>query len=144
MKQKKIKAFFAVAAIAAVGLGSYKAYGSYTAANMSEEDLFIAENIEALSQMLEAGPGEICVRIGGGSCYVRKFGPKDYIPGTEGEWIQNWWYEPSGEWEEVKYRKPYAPWEKGNCKGYPNYCPEGLKTEPAGDGANGTIYGCDN
>ncbi len=50
MKQKKIKAFFAVAAIAAVGLGSYKAYGSYTAANMSEEDLFLAENVSALSQ----------------------------------------------------------------------------------------------
>ena len=36
-------------AFAAVGLGSYKAYGSYTAANMSEEDLLLSENIEALS-----------------------------------------------------------------------------------------------
>lgn len=49
MKQKKIKAFFAVAAFAAVGLGSYKAYGSYTAANMSENDLLLAENALALT-----------------------------------------------------------------------------------------------
>lgn len=49
MKQRKNKTFFAVAAIVAVGLGSYKAYESYTAANMSDEDLFLAENIEAMS-----------------------------------------------------------------------------------------------
>ena len=47
--KKFMKMAFAVVAFAAVGLGSYKAYGSYTAANMSEEDLLIAENIEALS-----------------------------------------------------------------------------------------------
>ena len=44
-----MKMAFAVVAFAAVGLGSYKAYGSYTAANMSEEDLLLAENVEALS-----------------------------------------------------------------------------------------------
>ena len=49
MKKKFIKATLAVAAIAAVGLSSYKAYGSYTAANMSEEELLWAENVLALS-----------------------------------------------------------------------------------------------
>ena len=49
MKKNFIKATLAVAAIAAVGLGSYKAYGSYTAANMSANDLLLAENVLALS-----------------------------------------------------------------------------------------------
>ncbi len=43
------KIAFAVVAFAAVGLGSYKAYGSYTAANMSEENLLTLENVLALS-----------------------------------------------------------------------------------------------
>ena len=47
--KKIIKMAFAVVAIAAVGLGSFKAYSSYTAANMSEEDLLMAENVLALS-----------------------------------------------------------------------------------------------
>ena len=50
MKKNIFKSVFAVAAIAAVGLGSYKAYGSYTAANMSEEDLLLQENVLALSE----------------------------------------------------------------------------------------------
>lgn len=50
MKKNIFKSAFAVAAIATVGLGSYKAYGSYTAANMSEDDLLWAENIEALAR----------------------------------------------------------------------------------------------
>lgn len=45
-----MKMTFAVVAIAVVGLGSYKAYGSYTAANMSEEDLLVAENVLAISE----------------------------------------------------------------------------------------------
>ena len=49
MKKNIFKSVFAVAAIAAVGLGSYKAYGSYVASNMSEADLLMAENIEALA-----------------------------------------------------------------------------------------------
>ncbi len=48
--KKFMKMAFAVVAFAAVGLGSYKAYGSYTAANMSEEDLLIAENVLAISE----------------------------------------------------------------------------------------------
>ena len=40
MKKNFFKATLAFAAIATVGLGSYKAYDSYTAANMSENDLF--------------------------------------------------------------------------------------------------------
>lgn len=43
------KATLAVAAIAAVGMGSYRAYDSYVASNMSTEDLLFAENVEALS-----------------------------------------------------------------------------------------------
>lgn len=49
MKKKLFKAFFAVAAIATVVMSSYKAYGSYTAANMSDEDLLMQENVEALA-----------------------------------------------------------------------------------------------
>ena len=44
MKKKFFKATLAVAAIATVGLGSYEAYGSYTAANTADNDLLIAEN----------------------------------------------------------------------------------------------------
>lgn len=47
--KKIMKMAFAVVAFAAVGLGSYRAYGSYTAANMSEEDLLMQENIEAMA-----------------------------------------------------------------------------------------------
>jgi len=50
------KATFAVAAVAAIGMGSYKAYGSYVATNMSEDDLLLAENVEAISQMIESTP----------------------------------------------------------------------------------------
>lgn len=49
MKKKFFKATLAVAAIATVGLGSYKAYDSYTAANMQENDLLLAENVLALT-----------------------------------------------------------------------------------------------
>ena len=44
---------FAVVALVAVGLSSYKAYGSYTAANMSEEDLLLVENVLALSENID-------------------------------------------------------------------------------------------
>ena len=49
MKKKFFKATLAVAAIATVGLGSYKAYGSYTAANVAENDLLLAEDVLAVS-----------------------------------------------------------------------------------------------
>lgn len=45
----KIKTALVVAVVAAVGFSSYKAYGSYVAGNVSEEDLLLAENVEALS-----------------------------------------------------------------------------------------------
>lgn len=51
MKRKIFKAFFAVVTVAAVGLGSYKAYGSYVAANNCEENLLLAENVLALSEV---------------------------------------------------------------------------------------------
>lgn len=48
--KKILKIAFAVVAFAAVGLSSYKSYGSYTAANdMSEEDLLLVEDVLALS-----------------------------------------------------------------------------------------------
>ncbi len=55
MKKNFFRATLVVAAITAVGLGSYKAYGSYTAANMSEEDLLMAENVLALSDNVPNG-----------------------------------------------------------------------------------------
>lgn len=48
MKKNFIKATLIATAITVVGLGSYKAYGSYKAANMPTNDL-LAENILALS-----------------------------------------------------------------------------------------------
>ena len=49
MKKKSFKAFIAGAAIAAVGLSSYKVYGTYMAANLPDDKLLMAENIEALA-----------------------------------------------------------------------------------------------
>lgn len=49
--RKLTKTALAVAAIAAVSLGSYKAYRSYIVANMPEEDLLLAENVLALADM---------------------------------------------------------------------------------------------
>ena len=49
MQKKIFKTFFAVAAIATIGLGSYKAYGSYVASNMSDDDLLLTEDVLALS-----------------------------------------------------------------------------------------------
>ena len=50
--KKFMKMAFSVVAITAVGLGSYKAYGSYTAANMSEEDLLMAEKVDVFSESM--------------------------------------------------------------------------------------------
>lgn len=47
--KRKIKAFIAVAAIAAVGLSSYKVYGTYMVTNLPDNKLLMAENIEALA-----------------------------------------------------------------------------------------------
>ena len=65
MKKNVFKATFAVVAIAAVGLGSYKAYDSYTAANMSEEDLLLTEDVLALSDPVPKGNGEKKTKDGG-------------------------------------------------------------------------------
>lgn len=50
MKKKIFKAFFAVVAITTIVLGSYKAYGSYTASNMNDDDLLFTENVLALAE----------------------------------------------------------------------------------------------
>lgn len=50
MKKNFFRAFFAVAAIATVGLGSYKAYGSYMASNMNDDNLLFSENVLALAE----------------------------------------------------------------------------------------------
>lgn len=39
----------AVAAMAMAGVGAMKTYGAYTAANMSDSELLLMENVEALS-----------------------------------------------------------------------------------------------
>ena len=49
MKKNFFKATLAVVAIATVGMGSYKAYGAYVAANMSESELLFTENVNALA-----------------------------------------------------------------------------------------------
>lgn len=50
MKKKYLKATLAVAAIATVGLGSYKAYGSYMVSNMNDDNLLFSENVLALAE----------------------------------------------------------------------------------------------
>ncbi len=42
-------------------MGSYKAYDSYVASNMSEEELLLAENVEALSSPGESGSNMVLV-----------------------------------------------------------------------------------
>lgn len=49
MKKIFFKAFIAVAAIAAVGLSSYKVYVTYMVTNLPDNKLLMAENIEALA-----------------------------------------------------------------------------------------------
>ena len=73
MKRKLFKSLFAVAAIAAVGLGSYKAYGSYVTANMSEDDLLWAENVEAITQSIESSANTYRKLVFVEACY----GPED-------------------------------------------------------------------
>ena len=43
----------AVAAMAMAGVGAMKTYGAYTAANMSDSELLLMENVEALSNVEE-------------------------------------------------------------------------------------------
>lgn len=62
--KKIMKMAFAVVAFAAVGLGSYKAYSSYTAVNMSEENLLFAENVLALSDGGTSGIECFCTQKG--------------------------------------------------------------------------------
>lgn len=50
MKKKFFKATLAVAAIATVGIGSYKAYGSYMVSNMNDDNLLFSENVLALAE----------------------------------------------------------------------------------------------
>ena len=50
MKKKTIRISLAVAAMAMAGVGAMKTYGAYTAANMSDSELLLMENVEALSQ----------------------------------------------------------------------------------------------
>ena len=57
--KKVIKTVLAVVTIAAVGMGSYKVYDSYVGANMSEEDLLLAENVLALSENVPNGTVDV-------------------------------------------------------------------------------------
>lgn len=50
MKKIYFKAFFAVVAIATIGLGSYKTYGSYMASNKNDDNLLLTENVLALAE----------------------------------------------------------------------------------------------
>lgn len=49
MKKKFFKATLAVAAIATVGLGSYKAYGSYMVSNMNDDNLLFFRKCFSIS-----------------------------------------------------------------------------------------------
>lgn len=58
MKKKFFKATFAVAAITTAGLGMFKAYGTYMFANMTDEELLMAENVLALSSGESSGSSD--------------------------------------------------------------------------------------
>ena len=51
--KKIFKATLAVLVVAAAGGVAYRAYGAYVAANMSEDDLLLTENVEALASIGE-------------------------------------------------------------------------------------------
>ena len=52
--KKVLNTAFAVVAIAAASFGGYKAHSAYVAANMSDEEQLMMENVEALSQCAAA------------------------------------------------------------------------------------------
>ena len=78
MKKKVFKSAFAAAAIAAVCLGSYRAYSSYMASNISGDDMLFSENVEALSACDITLNGKVvfqCVGENGSCCgSYKKFG----------------------------------------------------------------------
>ena len=59
MKKNFFRAFFAVAAIATVGLGSFRTYQSYMTDSMTSGKMLLSEDVEALSQW----QGEV-IRLG--------------------------------------------------------------------------------
>ena len=50
VKKKTMRICLALAALAMAGVGAMKTYGAYTAANMSDSELLLMENVEALSK----------------------------------------------------------------------------------------------
>ncbi len=76
------KTTLAGAVIATVSMGSYKAYDSYVASYMSEEELLLAENVEALSFDSDAGSSKkkkILVPNKSGSCWDCKITKREPI-----------------------------------------------------------------
>lgn len=65
MKKNVIKMAVAAVCVVAAGMGGMKAYN---AANQSEVDMLLSENVEALSQRGEVIIGPLCG--GGGQCYI--------------------------------------------------------------------------
>lgn len=94
MKKKSFKATFAVAAIAAVGFSLYKAYNSYTAANLSEDDLFLAENVLALAENVPNGT--VLVINGHKTCHklvTDKSKKQEYeYQDSDGKWVKGYYY----------------------------------------------------
>lgn len=71
--KKVIKTTLAVAAVAAAGMGSYRAYESLMFANLSEDDALLMENIEAMSSPSDNPNIDdvkyVKVLLESGSCY---------------------------------------------------------------------------
>lgn len=117
--RKLTKTALAVAAIAAVSLGSYKAYRSYIVANMPEEDLLLAENVLALADM----PTDVVLKqIAKHYVYKVQHKHVSYVYDTKHKKI--------GEYVDVKilssywqtcdrtYEKKYKNCESGICKDF--------------------------
>lgn len=66
MKKNVIKTAIAAVCVVAAGMGGMKAYN---AANQSETDMLLAENVEALSSGDCYPRASICVPCPGGCCY---------------------------------------------------------------------------
>ena len=131
--KKVIKTVLAVVTIAAVGMGSYKAYGSYVAEDAPKEDALLLESVEAISQTIESEANSYLVKTHIGKCYKRNSILYDCPGGNEGhDDIYHISYDPVGEHYTCESRTwipcPWAQKPSDECSGHKN-CSSGTVTE---------------
>ena len=77
--KKTINMVLSLVAVAAASFGGYKAHCAYVAANMSEDELLMMENVEALSQ---TEPANGCDQKGWTGTCQNRGGAGNYICST--------------------------------------------------------------